>query len=36
MQDADWVKRCDAAHDKRQSMVSLMTAGRRKVQPLLK
>ncbi len=36
MQDAGWVKRCDAAHDKRQSLVSLTTAGRRKVQPLLK
>jgi DNA-binding MarR family transcriptional regulator len=36
MQDAGWVKRCDAAHDKRQSLVSLTAAGRRKVQPLLK
>jgi DNA-binding MarR family transcriptional regulator len=38
MQDAGWVKRCDAdaAHDKRQSLVSLTAAGRRKVQSLLK
>jgi DNA-binding MarR family transcriptional regulator len=36
MQDAGWVKRCDAAHDKRQSLVSLTATGRRKVQPLLK
>lgn len=36
MQDAGWVKRCDAAHDKRQSLVSLTAAGRRKVLPLLK
>jgi DNA-binding MarR family transcriptional regulator len=36
MQDAGWVKRCDAAHDKRQSLVSLTAAGRRKEQPLLK
>jgi DNA-binding MarR family transcriptional regulator len=36
MQDAGWVQRCDAAHDKRQSLVSLTAAGRRKVQPLLK
>lgn len=35
MQEAGWVKRCDAAHDKRQSLVSLTPAGRRKVQPLL-
>jgi hypothetical protein len=36
VQDAGWIKRCDAAHDKLQSLVSLMAAGRRKVQPLLK
>jgi DNA-binding MarR family transcriptional regulator len=36
MQDAGWVKRCDAAHDKRQSLASLTATGRRKVQPLLK
>ena len=36
MQDAGWVKRCDAAHDQRQSLVSLTAAGQRKVQPLLK
>ncbi|MEK7347122.1 MAG: MarR family winged helix-turn-helix transcriptional regulator [Pseudomonadota bacterium] len=35
MQEAGWVRRCDAAHDKRQSLVSLTPAGRRKVQPLL-
>lgn len=35
MQEAGWVKRCDAPHDKRQSLVSLTAAGRRKVQPLL-
>jgi DNA-binding MarR family transcriptional regulator len=36
MQEAGWVKRIDAAYDKRQSLVSLTAAGRRKVQPLLK
>jgi len=36
MQYTGWVKRSDAAHDKRQSLVSLTAAGRRKVQPLLK
>lgn len=36
MQDAGWVKRVDAPHDKRQSLVNLTAAGRRKVQPLLK
>jgi DNA-binding MarR family transcriptional regulator len=36
MQEAGWVKRVDAPHDKRQSLVSLTAAGRRKVQPLLK
>ncbi len=36
MQEAGWVKRSDAAHDKRQSLVRLTAAGRRKVQPLLK
>lgn len=35
MEDAGWVKRCDATHDKRQSLVSLTAAGRRKVKPLL-
>ena len=35
MQDAGWVQRLDAAHDKRQSLVSLTAQGRRKVQPLL-
>jgi DNA-binding MarR family transcriptional regulator len=36
MQDAGWVKRCDDAHDQRQSLVRLTAAGWRKVQPLLK
>ncbi len=36
MQDAGWVKRYDAAQDKRQSLASLTAADRRKVQPLLK
>ncbi|PVE06109.1 MarR family winged helix-turn-helix transcriptional regulator [Limnohabitans sp. Rim28] len=36
MQGAGWVQRCDATHDKRQSLVRLTAAGRRKVQPLLK
>jgi DNA-binding MarR family transcriptional regulator len=35
MQDAGWVSRNDAAHDRRQSLVCLTAAGRRKVQPLL-
>ncbi len=35
MQQAGWVLRCDAPHDKRQSLVSLTAAGRRKVRPLL-
>lgn len=35
MEEAGWVNRCDAAHDKRQSLVSLTPAGRRKVKPLL-
>jgi DNA-binding MarR family transcriptional regulator len=35
MEDDGWVKRCDATHDKRQSLVSLTPAGRRKVKPLL-
>ena len=35
MEEAGWVKRCDATHDKRQSLVSLTPAGRRKVKPLL-
>jgi hypothetical protein len=36
MQDTRRVKRCDAAHDKWQSLVSLTAAGRRNVQILLK
>lgn len=35
MAEAGWVKRIDAPHDKRQSLVSLTPAGRRKVMPLL-
>ena len=35
MAEAGWVKRVDAPHDKRQSLVSLTPAGRRKVQALL-
>ncbi len=35
MEDAGWVKRVDAPHDKRQSLVSLTPAGQRKVKPLL-
>ena len=35
MEEAGWVKRCDAPHDKRQSLVSLTPAGHRKVKPLL-
>jgi DNA-binding MarR family transcriptional regulator len=35
MAEAGWVKRVDAPHDKRQSLVSLTAAGKRKVQPLL-
>lgn len=35
MQQAGWVVRCDAEHDKRQSLVSLTPAGRQKVRPLL-
>ena len=35
MEEDGWVKRCDATHDKRQSLVSLTPAGRRKVKPLL-
>jgi DNA-binding MarR family transcriptional regulator len=35
MAEAGWVKRVDAPHDKRQSLVSLTTAGQRKVKPLL-
>jgi DNA-binding MarR family transcriptional regulator len=35
MAEAGWVKRVDAAHDKRQSLVSLTAAGQRKVKPLL-
>ncbi len=36
MQTQGWVTRCDAAHDKRQSLVSLTALGRRKVSPLLR
>jgi hypothetical protein len=35
MQEAGWVQRVDATHDKRQSLVSLTAAGQRKVKPLL-
>jgi DNA-binding MarR family transcriptional regulator len=35
MQQAGWVSRCDAEHDKRQSLVSLTAQGRQKVKPLL-
>ena len=35
MAEAGWVKRVDAPHDKRQSLVSLTVAGQRKVTPLL-
>lgn len=35
MAEAGWVKRVDALHDKRQSLVSLTSAGQRKVKPLL-
>jgi DNA-binding MarR family transcriptional regulator len=35
MEEAGWVKRCDAPHDKRQSLVSLTANGQRKVKPLL-
>lgn len=35
MEVAGWVRRVDAAHDKRQSMVSLTATGRRKIEPLL-
>ena len=35
MQEAGWVLRCDAAHDRRQSLVSLTAAGQRKVKGLL-
>lgn len=36
MQAAGWVLRCDAEHDRRQSLVSLTPAGRRKVAGLLR
>ena len=36
MQESGWVRRVDAPHDKRQSLVSLTAAGQRKVGPLLK
>lgn len=35
MAEAGWVKRVDAAHDKRQSLVSLSAKGSRKIKPLL-
>jgi len=35
MAEAGWVRRVDAAHDKRQSLVSLTARGQRKVQPLI-
>jgi DNA-binding MarR family transcriptional regulator len=35
MAAAGWVQRVDAPHDKRQSLVSLTSAGQRKVKPLL-
>ena len=35
MQEAGWVRRCDAPHDRRQSLVSLTPAGRSKVRGLL-
>lgn len=35
MAEAGWVRRVDAAHDKRQSLVSLTATGQRKVQALL-
>ena len=35
MQGAGWLTRSDAPHDKRQSLVRLTPAGRRKVAPLL-
>lgn len=35
MEASGWVKRWDAPHDKRQSLVRLTAAGQRKVKPLL-
>ncbi|MBM3386945.1 MAG: winged helix-turn-helix transcriptional regulator [Betaproteobacteria bacterium] len=35
MQDAGWLTRNDAPHDKRQSLVRLTATGRRKIAPLL-
>lgn len=35
MAESGWVRRVDAPHDKRQSLVSLTAAGQRKVKPLL-
>lgn len=35
MEEAGWVRRVDATHDKRQSLVSLTPIGQRKVKPLL-
>ena len=36
MQDAGWLLRCDGAHDRRQSLVSLTPLGRQKVKSLLR
>jgi DNA-binding MarR family transcriptional regulator len=36
MQDAGWLLRCDSAHDRRQSLVSLTPLGRQKVKSLLR
>ena len=36
MQEAGWVTREDATHDRRQSLVSLTAAGRQKVKSLLR
>jgi hypothetical protein len=35
MQVAGWVERCEAEHDKRQTLVSLTNEGRQKVNPLI-
>ncbi|MFM8692936.1 MAG: MarR family winged helix-turn-helix transcriptional regulator [Limnohabitans sp.] len=35
MEEAGWIRRIDASHDKRQSLVSLTPVGQRKVKPLL-
>lgn len=36
MQEAGWLQRCDAEHDRRQSLVSLTPVGRRKISGLLR